>query len=89
MILYTPNGIYTYADDYIISRHGDDIVTVKILLEEATHMALVSWPSVAMAEVDSCAARLRRSLAHGCSHEYPHYLSLKAALLVRLALALS
>ena len=32
--------IYNYADDNTISRYGDDIDTVKILLEDATHEAL-------------------------------------------------
>ena len=31
-IFYILNGIYNYADDNTISRHGDDIETVKILL---------------------------------------------------------
>ena len=39
-IFYTLNGIYNYADDNTISRYGDDIDTVKILLEDATHEAL-------------------------------------------------
>merc|ERR1712121_378878 len=39
-IFYTLNGIYNYADDNTISRYGDDIGTVKIILEDATHEAL-------------------------------------------------
>ena len=39
-IFYSINGLYNYADDNTISRHGQNISSVKNLLEEATNSAL-------------------------------------------------
>ena len=39
-IFYSINGLYNYADDNTISRHGQSVSVVKHLLEEATISAL-------------------------------------------------
>ena len=39
-IFYIIDGLYNYADDNTISRHGESIEAVKLLLEEATNSAL-------------------------------------------------
>ena len=39
-IFYSISGLYNYADDNTISRHADNIDSVKSLLEDATHEAL-------------------------------------------------
>ena len=41
-IFYVLSGLYNYADDNTISRHGTDVTEVKYLLEEATCTAL-NW----------------------------------------------